>query len=54
MTAGRRMSLMGQNRRSQHARNESAYPPIAAGEQTWRLVGSVPDADIPGWRSRTS
>jgi hypothetical protein len=33
---------MGQKRRSQHVRNESAYPPIAAGEQTSRLVGSVP------------
>src|SRR6266852_6339250 len=37
---------MGQRRRSQHVRNESAYPPIAAGEQTSRLVGSVPDSDI--------
>jgi hypothetical protein len=33
---------MGQKRRSQHVRNESAYPPIAAGEQTSRLIGSVP------------
>src|SRR5712692_6937626 len=31
--------------RSQHVRNESAYPPIAAEEQTSRLVGSVPLAD---------
>ena len=39
------MSAMGQRRRSQHVRNESAYPPIAAGEQTSRLVGSVPIPD---------
>ncbi len=39
------MSEMGQRRRSQYVRNESAYPPIAAGEQTSRLVGSVPRAD---------
>src|SRR5260370_26824345 len=39
------MSGTGQRRRSQHVRNESAYPPIAAGEQTSRLVGSVPCAD---------
>ena len=37
---------MGQRRRSQHVRNESAYPPIAAGEQTWRLVGSVPTSEV--------
>src|SRR6266851_5305858 len=36
---------LGQRRRSQHVRNESAYPPIAAGEQTSRLVGSVPISD---------
>ncbi len=36
---------LGQRRRSQHVRNESAYPPIAAGEQTSRLVGSVPRTD---------
>ncbi len=41
------MSELGQRRRSQHVRNESAYPPIAAGEQTSRLVGSVPERDIP-------
>ncbi len=40
------MSVPGQRRRSQHVRNESAYPPIAAGEQTSRLVGSVPTAVI--------
>ena len=34
------MPASGQRRRSQHVRNESAYPPIAAGEQTSRLVGS--------------
>src|ERR1700730_5555229 len=35
-----------QRRRSQYVRNESAYPPIAAGEQTSRLVGSVPPSDL--------
>ena len=40
------MSEMGQRRRSQHVRNDSAYPPIAAGEQTSRLVGSVPDSEV--------
>src|SRR6266571_2073811 len=43
----RSRSAVGQRRRSQHVRNESAYPPIAAGEQTSRLVGSVPERDIP-------
>ncbi len=37
-----REEAWGQRRRSQYVRNESAYPPIAAGEQTSRLVGSVP------------
>jgi hypothetical protein len=36
------LSAWGQRLPSQHVRNESAYPPIAAGEQTSRLVGSVP------------
>src|SRR5260370_19108773 len=36
----------GQRRRSEHVRDMSAYPPIAAGEQTSRLVGSMPNADI--------
>jgi hypothetical protein len=40
------MSVVGQRRRSQHVRNESAYAPIAAGEQTSRLVGSVRTAEI--------
>jgi hypothetical protein len=37
---------MGQRRRSQHVRNESAYLPIAAGEQTSRLVSFVPQPGI--------
>jgi hypothetical protein len=40
------MSKQGQRRQSQHVRNESAYPPIAAGEQRSRLIGSVPEGDI--------
>ncbi len=36
----------GPRRRSEHVRDMSAYPPIAAGEQTSRLVGSVPHPDI--------
>jgi carbonic anhydrase len=32
------MSARGQRRRSQHVRNESAYPPIAAGERTSPLI----------------
>jgi hypothetical protein len=48
------MSVEGQRRRSQHVRNESAYPPIAAGEQTSRLVGSVPEADIDPPTSRAN
>ena len=39
------MSPPGQRRRSQYVRNESAYPPIAVGEQTSRLVDSVPEPD---------
>src|SRR5713101_2086677 len=41
-----RMSAPGQRRRSQHFRNESRYPAIAAGEQTLRLLGSVPLAEV--------
>jgi hypothetical protein len=39
-------SAPGQRRWSQHVRNESAYPPIAAREQTSRLVGSVPNSAL--------
>lgn len=47
------MSELGQRRRSQYVRNESACPPIAAGEQTLRLVGSVPLPDMPWlWEAR--
>ncbi len=34
-------SGMGQRRRSKHVRDMSAYPPIPAGYQTSRQVGSV-------------
>jgi hypothetical protein len=45
------MSLMGQRRRSQRVRDESAYPTIATGEQTSQLVGSVPTASFWALRS---
>src|SRR6266568_8628765 len=45
ITSSPPMSEMGQRRRSQHVRNESAYPPKAARQQTSRLVGSVPIPD---------
>src|SRR5712671_1652097 len=40
------MSPMGQSRRFDHARAESAFPPLATKQRTWTEVRKVPIGDI--------
>ncbi len=40
------MSGLGQSRRFDHARAESAFPPLATKQRTWTEVRKVPIGDI--------